>query len=78
MADNFVDLVMQELKDIVMDSLNDIKPRYKEIIIMRCYKEMSYDEIARELECTEFSARVLFFRAKNALNKTLKKILKKK
>ena len=53
--------------------MSSLKPRYREILVMRCYEEMDYSEIANELGCTEFGARVLFFRAKRALAKALSK-----
>jgi RNA polymerase sigma-70 factor (ECF subfamily) len=64
-------MVGDELRHVVIDSMAGLKPRYREVLVMRCYEEMDYDQIAQELGSTEFSARVLFFRAKNALAKQL-------
>ena len=75
MDDNekFVDLVSEELKRIVVSAMGELKPKYRQILTMRCYEEMEYSEIAELMGCSEFSARVLFFRAKNKLHKVLKK-----
>ena len=64
-------MVGDELRHVVIDSMAGLKPRYREVLVMRCYEEMDYDQIAQEIGSTEFSARVLFFRAKNALAKQL-------
>ncbi len=69
--EGFADMVGDELRHVVVESMAGLKPRYREILVMRCYEEMDYDQIAQEIGSTEFSARVLFFRAKNALAKQL-------
>ncbi len=69
--EGFADMVGQELRHVVVESMSTLKPRYREVLVMRCYEEMDYAEIAEEIGGTEFSARVLFFRAKNALAKQL-------
>lgn len=40
---------------------------------MRCYDDMPYSEIAETMGCSEFSTRMLFLRAKRALQKELSK-----
>lgn len=69
--EGLADMVGDELRHVVIDSMAGLKPRYREVLVMRCYEEMDYDQIAQEIGSTEFSARVLFFRAKNALAKQL-------
>ncbi|MBN1125613.1 MAG: RNA polymerase sigma factor [Sedimentisphaerales bacterium] len=69
--EGFAEMVTDELKQIVVETLGSLKPRYREILVMRCYEEMDYVHIAEEMGITEFSSRVLFFRAKNALAKKL-------
>lgn len=69
--DGLTNLVTQELRQIVMETMLLLKRRYREVLVMRCFEEMEYGEIAEELGCSEFSARVLFFRAKKSLAKQL-------
>jgi RNA polymerase sigma-70 factor (ECF subfamily) len=69
--EGFSSLVTQELREIVSDTMTQLRERYREILVMRCYEEMGYSEIAEEMDCTEFSARVLFYRAKKSLAKQL-------
>ena len=61
------DMVSNELKGIVLEAMNQLKPRQRHILVLRCYEQMRYSEIAREMGCTEFAARRLFFRAKRIL-----------
>ena len=69
--EGLTNLVAQELKQIVADTMVHLKARYREVLVMRCYEDMGYSQIAKELGCSEFYARVLFFRAKNSLAKQL-------
>jgi len=64
-------LVGQELKQIVSGAMRKLRTRHKAVLVMRCYDEMSYAEIAESMGCSEFSSRMLFMRAKRALQKEL-------
>jgi len=64
-------LVGQELKQIVSGAMRKLRTRHKAVLVMRCYDEMSYAEIAESMNCSEFSSRMLFMRAKRALQKEL-------
>ena len=65
------EMVNRELKQIVLISMRELSPRYRAILTMRCYRDMPYSEIARLMDCTEFGAQSLFYRAKKALAKKL-------
>ncbi|MFC1652142.1 RNA polymerase sigma factor [Planctomycetota bacterium] len=64
-------VVSHELKQVVLQSMEDLDPRHRSILTMRCYDQMSYAEIAELMDCTEFGARALFYRAKKSLAKKL-------
>lgn len=64
-------LVSQELKQIVSVAMQKLRTRHKAVLVMRCYDCMSYAEIADSMGCSEFSTRMLFVRAKKALQKEL-------
>ncbi len=68
---NLKDIVSFELKEIVSGSLENLKPKYREILVMRCYEEMDFPQIAKELGKTELGVRILFFRAKRQFCKIL-------
>ncbi len=69
--DALADMVNKELKQIVLKSMRELAPRHRAVLIMRCYRQMPYSEIAGLMGCTEFSAQSLFYRAKKALAKKL-------
>ena len=56
-----------ELSEIIYDAIAQLKLTYRSVLVLRCYEEMSFAEIAQLMSCKEFGARVLFFRAKHAL-----------
>ena len=64
-------LVGDEIKDIVVNSIQKLSPRHRTVITLRCYRDMPYAEIAESMECSEFAARMLFQRAKKTLQKQL-------
>jgi len=64
-------LVTEELKQIVLASMQKLKPQYRKVLSMRCYEEMEYSEIAELMGCSELSARVMFCRAKKSLQQHL-------
>jgi len=64
-------LLGEELKQIIFKTMQDLKPNYRTVLVMRCYEQMEYSQIAELMSCTEFSVRVLFHRAKRALQKKL-------
>ncbi len=69
--DNMSVLESKEWKQIILDSMRLLKPRQRQVLVLRCYESMEYSQIAEEMDCSQFNARVLFFRAKNALRKKL-------
>lgn len=67
----FAEVAARELKQIVLETMSEMKPRYREVLVLRCYEQMEYAQIAGQIGCSEFATRVLFFRAKNSLAKQL-------
>lgn len=64
-------LVSEELKQIVSEAMRKLKTRHKAVLVMRCYDGMAYSDIAESMGCSEFSTRMLFLRAKKALQREL-------
>jgi RNA polymerase sigma-70 factor (ECF subfamily) len=60
-----------ELSEIIYDAIDQLRFAYRNVLVLRCYEEMSFAEIAHFMNCKEFGARVLFFRAKRALKQHL-------
>ncbi|MHC4699819.1 MAG: RNA polymerase sigma factor, partial [Planctomycetota bacterium] len=69
--DGLENLVSEELKGIVSAAMKKLRVRHKAVLIMRCYDGMTHSEIAESLGCSEFSTRMLFLRAKRALQREL-------
>jgi RNA polymerase sigma-70 factor (ECF subfamily) len=69
--DGLENLVSEELKGIVSAAIKRLRVRHKAVLIMRCYDGMTHSEIAESLGCSEFSTRMLFLRAKRALQREL-------
>ncbi|MHC4323665.1 MAG: RNA polymerase sigma factor, partial [Planctomycetota bacterium] len=64
-------LVSEELKHIVSAAMKKLRTRHKAVLVMRCYDDMPYSDIAESMGCSEFSSRMLFMRAKRALQREL-------
>jgi RNA polymerase sigma-70 factor (ECF subfamily) len=60
-----------ELSEIVVGAMAQMHLIYRNILVLRCYDQLSYAEIAEVMGCKELRARVLFFRAKQALKRHL-------
>ncbi len=60
-----------ELSEIMYDAVANLKFTYRSVLVLRCYEELSFAEIAQLMNCKEFGARVLFYRAKYALRQRL-------
>jgi RNA polymerase sigma-70 factor (ECF subfamily) len=69
--DGLADMITAELKEIVVKSMRQLRPRHRAVLVMRCYKGMKYSEIAGLMKCSEFGVQALFYRAKKALAKEL-------
>jgi RNA polymerase sigma-70 factor (ECF subfamily) len=71
--DGLDELARIELSEIVYEAIAQLKFTYRSILVMRCFEEMSFAEIAQLMNCKEFGARVLFFRARYAVKQHLHK-----
>lgn len=61
----------KELSDVVLNAMAAMKLEYRNVLILRCYENLSYAEIAETMNCKEIYARVLFLRARRSLKKQL-------
>lgn len=58
--------------EMLRDVVDKLKPRYKELVKMRYYEELSYDEIAVKLELPVGTVKAQLFRAREFLYNILK------
>jgi RNA polymerase sigma-70 factor (ECF subfamily) len=56
-----------ELSETILHAMAKLKMEYRNVLILRCFEDLSYADIAQMLECKELYARILFFRAKRSL-----------
>ena len=59
------------MSEIIYDAIAQLRFTYRSILVLPCYEELSFAEIAQLMNCKEFGARVLFFRARHALKQHL-------
>ena len=65
------ELIGKEFQQIVSTAMQQLKPRHRMVLTLRCYRDMAYSEIAEVMDCSEFAAMMLFHRAKKSLGKQL-------
>jgi RNA polymerase sigma-70 factor (ECF subfamily) len=69
--DGLNQLTRIELSEIIYEAIAQLKFTYRSVLVLRCYEQLSFAEIAQLMNCKEFGARVLFYRAKHALKQHL-------
>ncbi|UCG57902.1 MAG: RNA polymerase sigma factor [Phycisphaerales bacterium] len=69
--DGLNDAMRKELSEAIFRAIARLRIGYRNVLILRCFEQMSYAEIATVMECKELRARVLFFRAKHSLSRQL-------
>jgi RNA polymerase sigma-70 factor (ECF subfamily) len=64
-------LVSEEIRKAVLGAMKAIKIKYRNILVLRCFENLSYSQIAGITGGSELKARLLFFRAKHSLKSQL-------
>ncbi|MBN1505308.1 MAG: sigma-70 family RNA polymerase sigma factor [Sedimentisphaerales bacterium] len=64
-------VMREELSETIVNAIGQLKLTYRNVLLLRCYEQMSYAQIADQMGCKELRARVLFFRAKRSLSRHL-------
>lgn len=64
-------LVQKELSKKVMTAMQQMRQQYRAVLSLRCLEQLSYADIGVAMQCSEVTARVMFFRARQALKKQL-------
>lgn len=64
-------LMKEETRMAVTDAMQALRIRYRNILTLRCFENLSYSEIAAISGGSELQARLLFFRAKRSLQHQL-------
>jgi len=66
-------LVSEEIRKTVLSAMQAIKIKYRNILVLRCFENLSYGQIAGITGGSELKARLLFFRAKHSLKNQLER-----
>ncbi len=69
--DGLNSVMRRELSETICQAMARLKLTYRNVLILRCFEQLSYAEIASLMDCKELGARVLFFRAKHSLKQQL-------
>ena len=72
-ADTHDEIQRKELSCVINNLLETLPEKQHDVVILRIYADLSFKEIAKALSISESSAKVLFFRAKNAIADELEK-----
>lgn len=65
----------EELKTFLLEQVSRLRPDYKEVIVLRDYQGLSYEEIAEVLGCSVQAVKSRLFRARSVLRDRLSKYL---
>jgi len=65
------ELMRNELTQAVIRAIGLLTLRHRSVLALRCYEQLSYEEIGRTLDASPRHARLLFFRAKQSLKRQL-------
>lgn len=65
----------EELKTFLLEQVSRLRPDYKEVIVLRDYQGLSYEEIADVLGCSVQAVKSRLFRARSVLRERLSKYL---
>jgi RNA polymerase sigma-70 factor (ECF subfamily) len=60
-----------ELERILAEEIARLRPEYKEVVILRDYEGLSYEQIASVLGCTVQAVKSRLFRARSVLRRAL-------
>ncbi len=61
-----------EARAMVRSAISTLKEKPRQILAMRCYENMTYEQIGTHIGCTDLAARTTFSRAKKAIRNYLK------
>jgi RNA polymerase sigma-70 factor (ECF subfamily) len=66
-------MIRSQKAKLMREVVDQLKPRYKDLIVLRYFKEYSYEEIANELDLPLGTVKAQLFRAKELLYNILRK-----
>lgn len=61
----------KELSDYIRFIILNMKRKYRDVMVLRVYFELSFKQIGQRLSISENSAKVIFYRGKDLLKREL-------
>lgn len=68
-------LIQKQRQKRIMDAVDALKPKFREVIIMYEMQDMSYEDIAEKLKCPVGTVRSRLFNARKELSITLSDLI---
>lgn len=68
-------LIQNERQKRIIDAINNLKPKYKEVIMLYEIEGMPYEKIAKKLNCPMGTVKSRLFNAKKELYEVLKDLI---
>ena len=69
--DGLKQLMHKDLVKKTLAAMRQLSEPHRAVLSLRCFDQLSYGDVALTMNCSEVKARVLFYRAKEALKKQL-------
>ncbi|HIS88133.1 TPA: sigma-70 family RNA polymerase sigma factor [Candidatus Avigastranaerophilus faecigallinarum] len=69
------ELIRKQRQKRIMDAIDSLKPKFREVIIMYEMQEMSYEEISEKLKCPVGTIRSRLFNARKELSVLLQDLI---
>ncbi len=63
--------IRKELSETIVDAIARLRLTHRNVLMLRCFEQLSFAEIGEVMGCKELRARVLFFRARHSLSRQL-------
>ncbi len=70
-SDTLSKMIRKELSEAICEAMAKLKFSHRNVLILRCFEQMSYSEIANIINRSELQTHALFFRAKRTLKRQL-------
>jgi RNA polymerase sigma-70 factor (ECF subfamily) len=64
-----------ELQRVLSGEVSGLRPEYKEVVILRDYEDLTYEQIAQVLGCSVQAVKSRLFRARSVLRRALREYL---
>jgi RNA polymerase sigma-70 factor (ECF subfamily) len=71
-ADPSSQLALKEMESKIEKAIDSLSPKYKAVLVLRLYEDMSYEEIARTLKVSVGTVMSRLFRARERMQEMLK------